>query len=309
MSKELVSGKELELVGDGEVIIRRYRMKEIMKGVKEEFLERSRSSPLPNRPPRLFRCLLFFAREVDTLSFCLPRKALRQTGQSSHRSRRQSRRNLSSSVARRTREVLSLLRPYVSPTSTNSKLIHHSTYKYFITSVHPNPKLTEHLHSHQSKLQIRLRTCAVPAPSRPSISIPPSGASTSNPTLVLRPTSPPTLHCSSPTTASWVWISPPAATSPTATTLSFKAAAAPKKEQGKVGPHAGAVAQQSKLAQLPSKPVPPTQGVREEKNETSYGGRGGGRGGRRGYARGPHRGSGRGRRGGFSNGEVDDDGC
>ncbi|KAG2409816.1 uncharacterized protein HKW66_Vig0004810 [Vigna angularis] len=213
----------------------------------------SRSSPLPNRPPRLFRCLLFFAREADTLSFCLPRKALRQTGHrassapllrqlqppchcfsdpvcslqtstrlaaASHRSRRQSRRNLSSSVARRTREVLSLLRPYVSPTSTNSKLIHHSTYKYFITSVHPNPKLTEHLHSHQSKLQIRLRTCAVPAPSRPSISIPPGGASTSNPTLVLRPTSPLTLHCSSPTTASWVWISPPAATSPTATTLS-----------------------------------------------------------------------------------------
>ncbi|KOM31362.1 hypothetical protein LR48_Vigan01g091700 [Vigna angularis] len=71
----------------------------------------------------------------------------------SHRSRRQSRRNLSSSVAHHTREVLSLLRPYVSPTSTNSKLIHHSTYKYFITSVHPNPKLTEHLHSHQSKLQ------------------------------------------------------------------------------------------------------------------------------------------------------------
>ncbi|XP_052723731.1 uncharacterized serine-rich protein C215.13-like [Vigna angularis] len=138
----------------------------------------------------------------------------------SHRSRRQSRRNLSSSVVRRRREVLSLLPPYVSPTSTNSKLIHHSTYKYFITSVHPNPKLTEHLHSHQSKLQIKLRTCAVPAPSRPSISIPPGGASTSNPTLVLRPTSPPTLHCSSPTTASWVWISPPAATSPTATTLS-----------------------------------------------------------------------------------------
>ncbi|KOM32822.1 hypothetical protein LR48_Vigan01g237800 [Vigna angularis] len=138
----------------------------------------------------------------------------------SHRSHRQSRRNLSSSVVRRRREVLSLLRPYVSPTSTNSKLIHHSTYKYFITSVHPNPKLTEHLHSHQSKLQIRLRTCAVPAPSRPSISIPPGGASTSNPTLVLRPISPPTLHCSSPTTASWVWISPPAATSPTATTLS-----------------------------------------------------------------------------------------
>ncbi|BAU00151.1 galacturonosyltransferase-like 5 [Vigna angularis] len=32
-------------------------------------------------------------------------------------------------------------------------LIHHSTYKYFITSIHPNPKLIEHLHSHQSKLQ------------------------------------------------------------------------------------------------------------------------------------------------------------
>ncbi|KAG2371811.1 uncharacterized protein HKW66_Vig0219850 [Vigna angularis] len=131
-----------------------------------------------------------------------------------------SRRNLSSSVVRRRREVLSLLPPYVSPTSTNSKLIHHSTYKYFITSVHPNPKLKEHLHSHQSKLQIKLRTCVVPAPSRPSISIPPGGASTSNPTLVLRPTSPPTLHCSSPTTASWVWISPPAATSPRATILS-----------------------------------------------------------------------------------------
>ncbi|KAG2401528.1 uncharacterized protein HKW66_Vig0194360 [Vigna angularis] len=62
----------------------------------------------------------------------------------------------------------------------------------------------------------------------------------------------------------------------------LKAAAAPKKEQGKVGPRAGAVAQQSKLAQLPSKPVPPTQAVREEKNETSFGGRGGDRGGGRG---------------------------
>ncbi|XP_047152673.1 RGG repeats nuclear RNA binding protein A-like [Vigna umbellata] len=128
----------------------------------------------------------------------------------------------------------------------------------------------------------------------------------------------------------------------------LKAAAAPKKEQGKAGPRAGAVAQQSKPAQLPSKPVPPTQAVREAKNETSYGCRGGGRGygrgrgggsgfgrdfsneenssapanqgsfegeagnpsERRGYGapRGPYRGSGRGRRGGFSNGEVGDDG-
>ncbi|BAU02384.1 hypothetical protein VIGAN_11190100 [Vigna angularis var. angularis] len=32
-------------------------------------------------------------------------------------------------------------------------LIHYSTYKYFITSIHPNPKLIEHLHSHQAKLQ------------------------------------------------------------------------------------------------------------------------------------------------------------
>ncbi|KAG2384334.1 galacturonosyltransferase-like 5 [Vigna angularis] len=32
-------------------------------------------------------------------------------------------------------------------------LIHHFTYKYFITFIHPNPKLIEHLHNHQPKLQ------------------------------------------------------------------------------------------------------------------------------------------------------------
>jgi len=40
----------------------------------------------------------------------------------------------------------------------------------------------------------------------------------------------------------------------------LKAAAAPKKEQGKPGPRGGAaVAQPSKPAQMPSKPIPPTQ--------------------------------------------------
>jgi len=43
-------------------------------------------------------------------------------------------------------------------------------------------------------------------------------------------------------------------------TEQLKAAAAPKKEQVKPGPRGGAaVAQQSKPAQLPSKPIPPTQ--------------------------------------------------
>ncbi|KAF3445591.1 hypothetical protein FNV43_RR10767 [Rhamnella rubrinervis] len=65
-----------------------------------------------------------------------------------------------------------------------------------------------------------------------------------------------------------------------------KLAAAPKKvpaqNQGK--PASQAQAQQNKPpAKLPSKPVPPSQAVREAKNET---GRGGGRGGGRGYGRG-----------------------
>ncbi|CAL0329504.1 unnamed protein product [Lupinus luteus] len=122
------------------------------------------------------------------------------------------------------------------------------------------------------------------------------------------------------------------------------AAAAPKKE--KVGGRGAPAA-----AQLPSKPLPPSQAVREARNETSNGSRGGGRGGRfygggrggRGYGRdfpngenalpasrtpanqgafegdagnpserrgygaprGPYRG---GRRGGFSNGDVDEEG-
>ncbi|KAI4356626.1 hypothetical protein L6164_000635 [Bauhinia variegata] len=65
----------------------------------------------------------------------------------------------------------------------------------------------------------------------------------------------------------------------------------PKKApaQGKTGA-APAQAQQNKQAQLPSKPLPPAQAVREAKNDSSRGGRGGGRGSGRGYGRG--RGSG-----------------
>ncbi|KAF7845039.1 RGG repeats nuclear RNA binding protein A-like [Senna tora] len=44
--------------------------------------------------------------------------------------------------------------------------------------------------------------------------------------------------------------------------------------------------QQNKAAQLPSKPLPPAQAVREARNDNSRGGRGGGRGAGRGYGRG-----------------------
>ncbi|KAF7826341.1 RGG repeats nuclear RNA binding protein A-like [Senna tora] len=57
----------------------------------------------------------------------------------------------------------------------------------------------------------------------------------------------------------------------------LKVVSAPKKAPGQD--------QENKPAQLPSKPLPPTQAVREARNEVSRGGRGGGRGGR-GYGRG-----------------------
>ncbi|XP_027334501.1 RGG repeats nuclear RNA binding protein A-like [Abrus precatorius] len=65
----------------------------------------------------------------------------------------------------------------------------------------------------------------------------------------------------------------------------IKAAAAPKKEQPKPASRAGS-AQQNKPAQLPSKPLPPSQAVREAKNDAPRGGRGGSRGGGRGRGHG-----------------------
>ncbi|KAK4267916.1 hypothetical protein QN277_024635 [Acacia crassicarpa] len=58
---------------------------------------------------------------------------------------------------------------------------------------------------------------------------------------------------------------------------------APGQDHGKPG--ARALVQQNKPAQLPTKPLPPSQAVRESRNEASRGGRGGGRGGS-GYGRG-----------------------
>ncbi|RDY03613.1 RGG repeats nuclear RNA binding protein B, partial [Mucuna pruriens] len=69
------------------------------------------------------------------------------------------------------------------------------------------------------------------------------------------------------------------------------ATTATKKDQPKPGPRGAPAAHQTKPAQLPSKPLPPTQAVREAKIEAPRGSRGGGRGGR---------GYGRGGRGGFN---------
>ncbi|PNX75656.1 plasminogen activator inhibitor 1 RNA-binding protein, partial [Trifolium pratense] len=70
----------------------------------------------------------------------------------------------------------------------------------------------------------------------------------------------------------------------------LKAAAAPKK-----GTEQGKQAAPKKAAQLPSKPLPPSQAVREARNEPSRGGRGGGRGFGRGRGGGGSGGGGYGR--------------
>ncbi|XP_028804690.1 RGG repeats nuclear RNA binding protein A [Neltuma alba] len=67
-----------------------------------------------------------------------------------------------------------------------------------------------------------------------------------------------------------------------------KVVSAPKKAPGQDHgkPGVRALAQQNKPAQLPTKPPPPSQAVREARNETPRGGRGGVRGGGSGYGRG-----------------------
>uniref|UniRef100_A0A803NHA0 Hyaluronan/mRNA-binding protein domain-containing protein n=1 Tax=Cannabis sativa TaxID=3483 RepID=A0A803NHA0_CANSA len=75
------------------------------------------------------------------------------------------------------------------------------------------------------------------------------------------------------------------------------AASAPSKKGSAQGKPAASPALQNKAANLPSKPLPPAQAVRESKNEPGRGGRGGGRG----YGRG--RGGSGGFNRGFSNSE------